>query len=262
MTFDLRFLETAVHGARFPRPGGPGAISGHAAGEPFDKHVDSLIRDRYPDRTYRQFEALNAVLAANPKARTFEERRDLLGPPALSMLLVRGHQVMRDWAPDNLFDEKQDDTADVIVLASRAPDLMVPTVHLVDVKAHSLDKRGMPQNIISARKVAKMCRAMIDSRAFDSHDITYVGVDRELQEDELVAGDCAVVELFEVPPEQLYINWAAATQIQFRVGGLDQSFGEGVEAWCFAYIRHFVKSAEERITKSQKDFIDAYAAYL
>ena len=77
---------------------------------------------------------------------------------------------MRKWTLDLQFEEKQDDTADVIVLPTTELDLSVPTVHLVDVKSRSLDKRGMPQNIISALKLAKMAAEMIDRETFDSHD--------------------------------------------------------------------------------------------
>lgn len=169
---------------------------------------------------------------------------------------------MRQWSKDNLFEEKQDDTADILVLASDEPDLSIPTVHLIDVKSRSLDKRGQPQNIISAKKVAEMCADMLDSDSYDSHDITYVGVDWKLDADRLVAGLCNVAELFKVPPDELYINWTAATQIQFHVESIDQGFDGGVEAWCRQYIRHFIESWKAHGTKKTAQFEKRLGKYL
>lgn len=36
-----------------------GTLSGHAAGEPFDKHVYNEIKKQFPKHTFRQYEYLN-----------------------------------------------------------------------------------------------------------------------------------------------------------------------------------------------------------
>src|SRR4051812_25280543 len=115
MPLDLTFLEESMPGTTVPRPLS-GTLSGHAAGEPFDKHVCSLISKEYPGRTYRHYELLNAALHAAGTARTTEERRAALGSRALQRLLSRGEAAMKGWTPEQVFEEKQDDTADIVVL--------------------------------------------------------------------------------------------------------------------------------------------------
>ncbi len=51
-------LTKELIGAKVPKPLS-GTLSGHAAGEPFDKHVYHILKKWFPDKTYRQYEYLN-----------------------------------------------------------------------------------------------------------------------------------------------------------------------------------------------------------
>ena len=42
-----------------------GTLSGHAAGEPFDKHVYDEIKKQFPKNTFRQYEYLNDLYTQN-----------------------------------------------------------------------------------------------------------------------------------------------------------------------------------------------------
>jgi hypothetical protein len=56
----------------------------------------------------------------------------------------------------------------------------------------------------------------------------------------------------------LYINWAAAMQIQFHVCNLDQEFNGTIEQWAKTYLKHFVvqvyRRSEYMIEKYAKPF--------
>lgn len=239
-----------------------GTLSGHAAGEPFDKFVEVRIAEEYPDRTYRQAELLNAVYAANPLDVTYARRIALLGPTALSKLLARGRTATLNWSPETPFAEKQNDTADVIVLERPGLDLSDGRpVHLLDVKTHNIAAQGQPPNIISAWKLAQMAGTMIAEGNYASHDITYVGVEWNLVDGQLVCEQCAIRELFKARPDELYINWAAGLQIQFHVPGLPQDFDDTTEEWLRAYLRHFVTSVDRRAEVMVRKWADPYREY-
>jgi type II restriction enzyme len=55
MPINLDFLKSVLINARIPRPIS-GTLSGHAAGEPFDKHAFGEIKLKYPKITFRQYE--------------------------------------------------------------------------------------------------------------------------------------------------------------------------------------------------------------
>lgn len=68
--------------------------------------------------------------------------------------------------------------------------------------------------------------------------------------------------LFKANPDTLYINWAAAMQIQFHVSELDQSWTGSVEEWAYQYIKVFVKSAEHRCAIMRQNYIDPFLKYI
>jgi hypothetical protein len=257
VALDLDFLLAYMPEKRIARSAS-GTLSGHAAGEPFDKFVEVRIVEEYPDRTFRQAELLNVVFADHPAAVSQAQRNALLGPPALNGLLSRGRQATILWAPDRPFVEKQNDTADVIVLEDAGLDLFAGPVHLIDVKTYNITAKGQPPNIISALKLAKMARGMIEEANYTSHDITYVGVDWILDGKELVCQDCSVKELFRTPPEGLYINWSAGLQIQFHVRNLAQDFDGTIQEWLRTYLGHFVASVDRHAIKIVRDWADPY----
>jgi type II restriction enzyme len=250
MNLDLEFLKKSLIGTTVPKPIS-GTLSGHAAGEPFDKHVYDFLKNKFPGETFRQYEFLNDLYLKNQAITSPIDRALLVEPPALSFLLNRGFAAINNWSPKNLFEEKQNDTADIVIIKNKS-------FHLIDVKTFNKVKDGQPPNIISAYKLAKMCRYMLEAKVFDSHDITYVGITWELEKSELKCIDVFIKKLFKIDPRNLYINWAAALQIQFHVEKIDQSYTESVENWCSDYLNNFVKRADARtdimIEKFDKPF--------
>ena len=61
--------------------------------------------------------------------------------------------------------------------------------------------------------------------------------------------------LFKTKPENLYINWAAAMQIQFHVCNLNQDFDYSIEIWAKSYLKHFV----EQVYRRSRYMIEKYA---
>ena len=250
MNINIDFLKKDLLGCTVPIPVS-GTLSGHSAGEPFDKHAFRVIKEHYPENTYRQFEFLNHLYQSNPTVTTLADRALLIGAPALAFLLSRGKDATLTWSASQLFDEKQNDTADILVLKEGFSNIL-------DVKTFNKAKNGQPPNLISAYKLAKMCSLMIGSDRFDSHDITYIGITWEIDGKNLKCVAVDIKQLFKTSPRELYINWAAALQIQFHVANLTQSYKGDVKEWCNEYLENFTKQAESRLTKMQKKFIDPF----
>ncbi len=239
MTADLAVISKAMIGQTVPRPVS-GTLSGHAAGEPFDKLVYQLIKQQLPENTYRQYEYLNELYAKNPAKLTHDERVTLIQSKTLQYLLNRGKSTTSSWTADKLFEEKQDDTADIIVTADNY-------YQLIDVKTVNTSKLAQPPNIISALKVARMCRLMLLNQEFDVHDIFYFEVQWEMVGETLKCVESCSRNLFKCDPSRLYINWAAAQQIQFHVRQLPQDYTGSKEDWCKAFLKVFIKHAKNRV---------------
>ncbi len=254
MNIDIKFLEEELVGTTVPQPIS-GTLSGHAAGEPFDKHAYQFIKDRYVGETFRQYEFLNKLYSDNPRAVSVEDRLGLITTPALAFLLNRGKDATEAWSPTNLFTEKQNDTADILVIHDEFS-------NLIDVKTFNVARNGQPPNIISAYKVAKMCALMLETGNFTSHDIAYVGITWEIDGGNLKCTNATVKELFKTDPARLYINWAAAMQIQFHVETLDQTYRGSIEQWCKDYLRTFVTQAQERADTMVRKFIKPFEKFL
>jgi hypothetical protein len=78
----------------------------------------------------------------------------------------------------------------------------------------------------------------------------------------LVCVDAHVVNLFKCNPNNLYINWAAAMQLQFHVCDLDQGFEFTKEAWAKAYLNHFVTQAKKRSNDMITKFVTPFEKYI
>lgn len=89
MFVDYDLLKKDIIGKSVKKPTG-GTLSGHAAGEPFDKLASILIKKQYPDCTYRQYEYLNYLFSKNKDATTLEARNNLFESPTILFLLDRG----------------------------------------------------------------------------------------------------------------------------------------------------------------------------
>ena len=120
----------------------------------------------------------------------------------------------------------------------------------------------MAPNIISAYKLAKMCATMIDNEEYDSINIDYIEIDWVEDGDELRCTDAHHGDLFKAHPAKLYINWAAAMQIQFHVCELDQSWQGDREQWARCYLKVFVESAERRCQRMREMYITPFLRYI
>lgn len=232
-----------------------GTLSGHSAGEPFDKHVYAEIKKQFPGNTFRQYEYLNYLFTRNPGAVWIEARNNLFASPTVLFLLSRGKNATDNWSIENPFEEKQNDTADILVVNENK-------YEIIDVKTRNLSKTAQSPNIISAFKLAQVCAKMLDNQEFDNFTINYFEIDWELVWNDLVCRNAHKAELFKSQPEELYINWAAAMQLQFHVCDLWQEFTGDRKQWAKAYIKHFVTQAKRRADEMIIKFVRPFERYI
>lgn len=251
---DFGILEKKLIGCKIPKPLS-GTLSGHAAGEPFDKLVYSEIKKMYPKNTFRQYEYLNDLYIKFPKVISLEDRELLFNSPTVMFLLSRGKNATEKWDQDNLFEEKQNDTADIIVVKDKF-------YELIDIKTRNLTKRAQAPNIISSYKLAQTCANMIDNNDYNSFSLNYFGIDWEMENNYLVCKNTYSKTLFKTNPSKLYINWAAAMQLQFHVEELDQSFIGDNEKWTREYLKFYVKNAKQRTKKMLDTFVKPFIKYI
>ncbi|HRI26764.1 MAG TPA: HincII family type II restriction endonuclease, partial [Chitinophagales bacterium] len=126
----------------------------------------------------------------------------------------------------------------------------------------NLAKSAQPPNIISAFKLAQVCAKMFDNQEFDSFTINYLQIDWKLDHDKLIYNDAHVAYLFKCNPANLYINWAAAMQIQFHVSDLDQNYTGSMEDWAKSYLVHFVAQARRRADDMVTRFVKPFEKYI
>jgi type II restriction enzyme len=230
----------------------PDKTMGHASGLEFEKLVHKEIVNKFPNRAFRHFELLNEIYGANSQVKSVDERYDLLGPPSLQFLLRRGKAATKSWTVKKQFEEKQNDTAETIILPNAKlriePDRGNPSI-LVDVKTQDSEKSAQAPNIISAEKIANACRISLENEKFLPFDIAYVCVKWVKKPKMLACTEAKVVTLTRIQPSELYINWVAAQQIQFHPFDVDQSFtGNGLE-WARAFLETFCDQLSGRIRK-------------
>ncbi|MFV0553422.1 MAG: HincII family type II restriction endonuclease [Mangrovibacterium sp.] len=254
MIVDYKNLSKAVNGTSVPKPLS-GTLSGHAAGEPFDKHVYVEIQKQFPKHTFRQYEYLNDLYSKNPDVIGSEARKALFDSPTVLFLLSRGKNATDKWSLENPFEEKQNDTADVLVVKDGF-------YELIDIKSRNISKSAQSPNIISAYKLAQLCAKMIDNKEFDNFTINYFEIDWKLEKDKLICKNTHFACLFDSAPGDLYINWAAAMQIQFHVCDLEQTFNGTREEWAKLYLRHFVAQARKRADDMIVKFVKPFEKYL
>jgi len=94
--------------------------------------------------------------------------------------------------------------------------------------------------------------------ATDYFNLSYFEVDWILEQEYLVCKNTHIAHLFLSNPMELYINWAAAMQIQFHVCNLKQIFRGTRQEWTKEYLKHFIvqatKCSNDMITKFVKPF--------
>ena len=255
---NFKKLETKLKGKLVERPNkaNAGTLSGHAAGEPFEKLVYHELKQEYgADKIFKQYEFLNDLYLKNPAHIKLKQKKNLFDSPVTLYLLTRSDKATRSWRPNNIFEEKQDDTADILYHDKNF-------FNIVDVKTKNIDKDSRAPNIISSYKLACACALMIDNDDFDNLDINYLEVEWKEEGEYLRCINAYHCDLFKVTPQNLYINWAAGLQIQFFVNRIDQSWEGTRKEWAIAYLKKFVVSAEERCKKMRETYIEPFLKYL
>lgn len=252
VNFDL--VKEKMKNARVDKPIS-GTLSGHSAGEPFDKHVYRLIKEQLPNNTYRQFEYLNELFKSNPGCITFSSRMSLIKSNSVSFLLSRGKQATTNWSIQEQFVEKQNDTADILVTDN-------DNFQIIDIKTRNLGLSPQPPNIISAYKLAQLMALLIKHNEFSKVSIVYFAIEWDLDKEYLVCKNSFYADLFKEDPKTLYINWAAAMQIQFHVPNLKQNYTAPKEQWAREYLLHFTQQAKKRADDMDRKFIKPFEIYL
>ncbi|MCO5279831.1 MAG: HincII family type II restriction endonuclease [Chitinophagales bacterium] len=179
----------------------------------------------------------------------------MFNSPTVLFLLSRGKNATDKWSIENPFDEKQNDTADILVVKDNF-------YEIIDIKTRNVSISAQPPNIISAFKLAQVCAKMLDNKEFDNFTINYFEIDWLLDNDKLVCNHTHFACLFKAQPNDLYINWAAAMQIQFHVSDLDQSFNGTMKSWAKLYLKHFVIQAKKRADDMIKKFVKPFEKYI
>ncbi|WP_311156642.1 HincII family type II restriction endonuclease [Prevotella nigrescens] len=85
---------------------------------------------------------------------SLEDKKALFESPVALFLLSRGDSATRLWNPQNIFEEKQNDTAGILFHDNKF-------FEVIDVKTRNMAKSAMAPNIISAYKVAQICTFII-----------------------------------------------------------------------------------------------------
>ena len=122
-----------------PNKASAGTLSGHAAGEPFEKCVYHKLKAKYSRCIFKQYEFLNDIYLKHPKHITVEQRYALMDSPTAMFLLSRGDKATKAWSPINVFEEKQNDTADILYYNNHFYDI-------IDVKTRNIRKKVLPLN--------------------------------------------------------------------------------------------------------------------
>lgn len=248
---------TNIGGLSVERPNktGSGTLSGHAAGEPFEKCIYQKLKEMYPGKIFKQYEYLNDIYLKNPTHITVKERYALFDSPTVLFLLSRGDKATKEWSPTSIFEERRNDTADILYRENGF-------YNIIDVKTRNIRKKAMAPNIISAYKLAQMCALMIDNEEYDNIGIDYIEIDWKEANEYLEAVDAHHGDLFKANPRTLYINWAAGMQVQFHVSEIDQTWEKSRKAWAVEYLRVFVSSAKARCQKMQNMYITPFLKYI
>lgn len=254
---DYNYIINRLVGTEVERPNrhDNGTLSGHAAGEPFEKLTYHLLKNKFPNNIYKQYEFLNDLYLKHPLSISLEAKKALIDSPVALFLLSRSDTATNKWNPNNIFEEKQDDTADILWYEGNRFDL-------IDVKTRNISKHAMAPNIISAYKLARACAFMIDNDDYESVGLHYIEVEWEEIGDKLKCVNSHWRDLFLSSPQDIYINWSAAMQIQFHVSELNQDFKEGNKVWAKEYIRCFVESAEKRRLIIYEKYIEPFKKYI
>lgn len=228
-----------------------GQLSGHNSGEPFSEEIYKFLK-KNSKKIYKQYEYLNNVLKKNIHYQTLDDRKKLFKGPFNKLMIYKKEATIKKWSINNLISEKQDDTADILYIDNK-------TNGIIDVKTRNLNKKGQAPNIISCEKLAIFCKNLIKEENYEKIEINYIGIDWDLKKNEMISNKINVVDLFKINPETIYINWAAALQIQFHIDKVDQTYKKNKKQWAKDFTKKYVSSYKNRQKKQDekmKPFIE------
>jgi len=238
-------LKREIIGISLPRPQ-TRELSGHTVGSVFEEVIYNKIKQKLPQHTFRQYEYLNDLRIHNFRYNSYSEE----------FLLSRSKEATNEWDNNLLFKEKQNDTADMLVVSNGFCEIL-------DVKTKKIfTGGGRPPNIISAYKLAQVCAIMLENNEFNDFTISYFEIDWKEQFNELVCIDARVVNLFKANPEHLYINWTAGKQIQVSLSSLEQNFTKGMQEWSRRYLKYFITKFKENEINQRVKFVTPFEKYL
>lgn len=254
----VKELESAANeliGSTVPRPSGQ--LAGHAGGLPFEGLLEAKLEERFPHRAFRHYEALNQHLLNYSRRLDKELKNIQFGSSSLHFLVARGKSALQKWSPDNRFEEKQNDTAESVVFSDAHSYFDSPWVSLIDVKSQRADQKSQAPNIISAVKMSKLAKIVLTHPEEPiNFEILYAGIkfmpENEGSNKVLRCTETRVVDLMKVNPAMLYINWAAATQIQFHPIEINQSFSGSQQEWFISYLQTYIDSLRNHLSKQQR----------
>ena len=249
---DFDLLRIDMSGKTFPR-------LKKSSGKSPDEIVGSLLYERLSavckGDVFWQYKCFNSLYDRHLDADGEIVKRLLFEFPTVLFLFTSVKSIDARLLVADIVSDRYCNTADILAVEDGF-------FNIIDVKMRNLGKNDQPPNIISAYKLAQLCAKMIDNEDFDVFTIDYFGVDWRLIGDSLVCEDAHHANLFKANPSSLYINWAAAMQIQFHVSECDQSFTGGMHEWAKSYLCHFVEEARARVKYMDDKYIAPFVKYV
>lgn len=227
--------------------------SGHAIATPLEEEVYDALSKAYPGLTFKQHEAVNKYLSqAAVQGRV--SNGFVFGNEAVDYLVNPGKKALSSW-PEEIVPGRQSDTAD-IVLFSDSSLFDGSSVFLIDVKSHDLGKNSQPPNIMSARKLAKLAEICLSKNIDPNFSMYYVDLGYRKKDAGVVVEDVRMVDMMKIPPldynnkgKPMYINWAAALQVQFRPSEVSQDFELSQKEWLAVFMKNYTSQKRDRIYK-------------
>ena len=234
--------------------------SGHTVATPLEEEVYDALSKAYPGLTFKQHEAVNKCLS---QAATRDKVSDdfIFGNEAIDYLVNPGNKALSHW-PEKIVPGRQSDTADIVLFSDSAL-FDGSSVFLIDVKSHDFGKNSQPPNIMSARKLAKLAEICLSRNIDPNFSMYYVDLGYRKKEAGVVVEDVCMVDMMKIPPldydgkgKPMYINWAAALQVQFRPSEVSQDFELSQKEWLAVFMKNYTSQKRDRIYKEVHELGD------
>ena len=234
--------------------------SGHTVATPLEEEVYDALSKAYPGLTFKQHEAVNKCLS-QAAAQGRVSNGFVFGNEAVDYLVNPGKKALSSW-PEEIVPGRQSDTAD-IVLFSDSSLFDGSSVFLIDIKSHDLGKNSQPPNIMSARKLAKLAEICLSKNIDPNFSLYYIDLGYRKKDAGVVVEDVRMVDMMKIPPldydgkgKPMYINWAAALQVQFRPSEVSQDFELSQREWLAVFMKNYTSQKRDRIYKEVHELGD------